>query len=269
MPSPNKTQSQDSRDLTNSRNRLTKSPHIGQNKASFSLSHFHIDGIKQGSLSHLSFRPNSGLHPIDAVDFDKQTLNLSYEQEIKPVNRNLKIQEIQNLIQQLKHAQRSVVLGHEFYLYPSATAFILNQKNELKVLLRNIHPNQEPEVKSPHQYTVRAVLDLIKQHQPNSWTLVEKKLPSINTLEDLYQIIHSKSFLKTVGRLTWTLFISLILLFILSLPIAAYGPSQLSEPLKKIYYPFFLSFSQQLTPTSGAAKPSTTQNHDDDKANTK
>ena len=111
------------------------------------MNHFHIDGVKQGSLSHLSFRPNSGLHPIDSVNFDQQTLNLSYEQVIKPINRKLTVQEIQNLIQQLKHAERNVVLGQEFYLYPSAAAFILNQKNELKVLLRNIHPNQEPEVK--------------------------------------------------------------------------------------------------------------------------
>ena len=221
---------------------------LGENNAYFSLDHFHIDGIKQGSLSHLTFRPNSGLHTIDSADFDHKKLHLSFDQSAKPINRKIKTQEILDLIEQVRHAERNVVLGQEFYLYPSALAFVLNHNNELKILLRNIHPHYEPEAKSYTQYTLRAILDLIKEHQPSLWASIENNIKHIYTLEDLHNVIQPNSFLKKFGRLTWTLFIYLVLLFMLSLPIAAYGPTQISEPLKKIYYPVLLSFSQRLEP---------------------
>ncbi|MAD61258.1 MAG: hypothetical protein CMH49_07095, partial [Myxococcales bacterium] len=214
---------------------------LGEHHAYFSLNHFHIDGVKQGSLSHLTFRPNSGLHPIDSASFDHEKLHLNFDQSTKPINRKIKNQEILNLIEQVRHAQRNVVLGQEFYLYPSALAFVLNRNNELKILLRNIHPHHEPEAKSCTQYTLRAILDLIKEHQPNLWASIERNIKHIYTLEDLHNVIQPNLFLKKLGRLTWTVFIYLVLLFMLSLPIAAYGPTQISEPLKKLYYPVLLS----------------------------
>lgn len=236
---------------------------LNENDAYFSLSYFYIDGVSQGNLSHLTFRPNSGLHPINSVNFDQEKLYLNFDQAIKPINRQINKQEILDLIEQLRHAERNVVLGQEFYLYPSALAFALNQKNELKVLLRNLHPRHEAEVKSCTQYTLRAVLDLIKQHRPALWSSIESNLKGIYTLEDLQQLIQPNSFLRILRVATWTLLVSLILLFMLSLPIAAYGPTQISSPLKELYYPIFMDFSQRLAPQPPKLKSSPTEKLED------
>ncbi len=223
---------------------------IGVHQASLNIQYFHIDGVRQGNLNHLKFRPNNGFHPIDEIKLEAQELLIHFEQDIKPIQRHIKRQEITNLIEQIKHAERSLVHGQELYLYPSSLAFALNVHNEVKILLKNIHPHDEAEVKSKTQYTLRALVDLLKQHSPESWSLVEPELEQINTLDHLLERLTPKSVMSYIYKSLWNLFIILFLLFTLSLPIAAFGPSQLSEPLKEIYYPYFENFTQRLKPIS-------------------
>lgn len=223
-------------------------PMVNERSAEVSIADHHIDGIGQGSLSDLQFRPNASFHPIREVQFDRTQCTLLFDRPIKPINRTLHPKEVIALIEHIRRGERELAVGQKFYLYPSKLAFGLSQTGELRIVLRNIRPRHLHTNISQSQMSVIALLNLIESHCPKLWYSLSRDVHKIKTLTMLQEALHSSSALLKATRLLWRGLIYLIFLWLLSLPVAAFGPPQLRDPLRSYYHPFFHRLTELLTP---------------------
>lgn len=225
-------------------------PHVEHLFAQITLVDHHVDGIKRGSLSDLQFRPNASFHPIRDIDFDQIQCKLTFDKPLKKIDRTLRSKEVIALIAHIRRGERELAIGQHFYLYPSEQAFGLSQNGELRIVLRNIRPRYLHSKLTESQLTVLALLNLIKSHCPNLWHQVEKKADTIKTLSMLHDSLTTSPVYQKIGRFIWRTTMYLILLWLLSLPIAAFGPPTLKEPLRPYYYPLFKRLTEILEPAA-------------------
>ena len=230
-------------------------PKIDHVKAQFSLSDHLVDGIKQGSLSDLQFRPNASFHPIREVQFDQSQCMLNFDKPLKLIDRKLKATEVIALIAHIRRGERELAIGQQFYLYPSEQAFGLSQNGELRIVLRNIRPRYLYTEVSQSQLNVIALLKLIENHCPSLWLQVSKEAHKIKTLSILQDRLTASHAYKKIGRFLWRATVYLVFLWLLSLPIAAFGPPTLKEPLRPYYYPLFKRLTEILEPTTPTVVP--------------
>ena len=240
MPSPIDHQDNDSM--------VYSKPQIDHLCAQISLADHQVDGIKRGSLSDLQFRPNASFHPIREVQFDHTQCTLTFDKPLKLIDRRLKPKEIIALIAHIRRGERELAIGQHFYLYPSEQAFGLSQTGELRIVLRNIRPRHLHTEVTQSQLSVLALLKLIEYHCPNLWHQVGKEAHKIKTLSMLQDNLTTSPTYKRLGRFIWRTAVYLIFLWLISLPIAAFGPTTLKEPLRPYYYPLFKRLTDILEP---------------------
>ena len=179
-----------------------------------SRAHHNIDGVNQGSLSDLQFRPNASFHPIREVNLDQDHCILLFDRPIRRVDRSVSRDEVLLLIHSIRRGERELALGQAVYLYPSVEAFGLSSQGKLRIVLRNCRPKGRYEKAGRERITVLAFLQLIEAHAPQLWVTLSPISHQLSNIQQLEEALETSSVLKKIMKGVWRL--SLYLLFCLS-----------------------------------------------------
>lgn len=224
-------------------------PQITENKAVITLADHVISGVKEGSLSDLQFRPNASFHPIREVLLKTDRCELIFDRPIRRIDRPVEASELLLLIQNIKRGERDLALGQDLYLYPGSEAFALSPHGELRIVLRNLRPSIRYHDSGQERVSLIAFLTLIKEHSPSLWQEISPHQHKLENLNQLEALLQSSTILQRLGRFIWRLCLYALFLWLISIPIAAFGPPQIREPLKRFYHPVFERLTELMSPT--------------------
>ena len=260
MPSQNKfiNESGDqnpSSDVTSSLRSEQSSPELTDLTAVILLADHMISGVSEGSLSDLQFRPNASFHPIREVHLSSEHCELTYDRPLRDIDRPINAGELLLLIQNIKRGERDLALGQDLFLYPGSEAFGLSQHGELRIILRNIRPKIRYHDCGQERLSLIAFLKLIEDHSPRLWNEISPKRHQLENLNQLEEVLQGSTFVKRLSRALWRLCLYALFLWLISIPVAAFGPPQLREPLKRIYYPVFERLTELMSPVNETELP--------------
>lgn len=225
------------------------------------LSHYFVEGVGQGNLQGLRFRPFADFHPVDQVELSPERCEVRYLKPLRPLQdrRVVRLDEVVNLTRQLVEAKRRLVADQRLYLYPGLEAFGVDPScNRLRFRVINVRPKERFRVSSHDQLSVEALCLLIELYCPEGWALVRSKRASLNTLEALLRVIDKRSALTGALTLAKGLFVLASLAVFFSVPLAIWGPEAVSKPLREVMLPRVNDFLDQLEERRSSMKPQAT-----------
>jgi hypothetical protein len=97
-----------------------------------------------------------------------------------------------------------------------------------------------------------AFLSLIETNSPQLWHKLSPIRHQLENLNQLEEALQGSTWFEKMSRGLWRLCLYALFLWLISIPVAAFGPPQVQEPLKKLYYPVF----ERLTVLMSPAPPS-------------
>lgn len=211
------------------------------------FSAFKIDGIGQGSVDDIKYRPNASFHAIQEITLSPEGCKITYTKSLKPLERNLKFIEMIRLIQDTRMGQRDRALGQEFYIYPGIESFATTvDSQQVHIVLRNIRPLQKYQNYKAAQLSVEAFLQLIEHKCPSAHKKIQGRRHEIMTLAGLENMLSDISWWDRLRTTIQWVFNSIIFLILLSIPTSIWGPSELKDPLQLFYQQQWNEFTQQI-----------------------
>jgi hypothetical protein len=211
------------------------------------FSAFKVDGIGQGSVDDIKYRPNASFHAIQDIALSTEGCKITYTKALKPLERNLKFVEIIRLIQDTRMGQRDRALGQEFYIYPGIESFATTvDSQQVHIVLRNIRPLQKYQNYKAAQLSVEAFLQLIEHRCPSARKKIQGRRHEIMTLAGLENMLSDISWWDHLRTTSKWVFNSIIFLILLSIPTSIWGPSELKDPLQQFYQQQWNEFTQQI-----------------------
>jgi hypothetical protein len=222
------------------------------------LSAFYVEGVGRGNLDSLRFRPFADFHPVERVELSAERCELIYERPIQSLHtrRSVSLDEVITLTRQLIEGKRRAVGGQPLYLYPGLEAFGLDPSNSrLRFRLINVRPKARFKASSHDQLSVEALCVLMEALCPAGWQRVASKRAQLQTPEGLLRLLEpSGAWRAAWGVARFTLASALLLTF-LSVPLAIWGPAEVSEPLQEVMMPRVEAFLDALEERRALLKP--------------
>ena len=230
-------------------------PKLHDQSALITLRDHFVTGVSEGSLSDLQFRPNASFHPIREIDLKTDQCELIFDRPIRGIDRPIKADELLLMIQNIKRGERDLALGQDLFLYPGKEAFCLSQHGELRILLRNIRPKLTYHDCGQERLSLIAFLALIEEHSPRLWDSVAPRRHQLENLNQLEELLQGSTLIKRVSRALWRLCLYALFLWLITIPIAAFGPPKIREPLKELYHPVFERLADLMSPVKTELPP--------------
>ena len=200
---------------------------IQERERRLDLGKIYLEGLESGLVDDLKYRPNKYFHPVEDVLLEGRTCIVQYQKELQPLEGNISFEQVKQLLAGVIDAQQRTAHDQTFYLYPGVEAFGVNRRQNVRVGLINVRPEQDRE-SSPQELNVDAFLRLIAEHCPEAHKRIVRYNKPVLTLRHLQQILEHRS----TSPLVWGSLTLLILGAVSFAVLHQFGPPRIKQQLR-------------------------------------
>ena len=187
-----------------------------------------IEGTESGLTDDLRYRPNKYFHPIEAIDLYADACSIRYSRSIGPVEGELRIEQVYQVLLGAIDAQQRAAHDQIFYLFPGVEAFGLDRRHNLRIAVINARPQKDRDC-DPQEMSVDAFVRLIAAHCPEAHKRIVAYNKPILTLRHLLQILDYRGR-SVLAAASIALLLTASLVFVL---LHQYAPPRIRKPLQQ------------------------------------